>query len=182
MSGPTINEQRLKIVNQYMSSGESWPASARQIATWAIRQGMWAPQPASLISRCAEELARAMGQEYYTDPQGREVRTKHSARISDKGKQLPLWADIRTAGRSHLEIAFKQRRQHIVGECQQLKTDVDSFNENRDVERPIQLVLDFTDDIAELEALKTVDKRFTDVPTEPEPHFGQSRSVVPVLA
>ena len=83
MSGPTINEQRLKIVNQYMSSGEPWPAGARQIASWAIRKGMWAPQPASLIGRCAGELARAMGQEYYTDPQGRKVRTKHSARISD---------------------------------------------------------------------------------------------------
>ena len=41
------------------------------------------------------------------------------------------------------------RRRQIVGDCRQLKTDVDSFNENRIPDAPIQLVLDFTADVAE---------------------------------
>ena len=181
MGAPTLTEQRLNIVNQYMSSDEPWPATARQIAAWAIRQKLWAPQRASLISRCAEELARAMREEYYTDPQGREVRTKHAARILERGTQLTLWADIRTAERSHLEIAFKQRRQQIVGDCRQLKTDVDSCNENRDLESPIQLVLDFTDDVAELEALATLDVRPTEDANEPGLRAWRYRSAAPVL-
>ena len=63
------------------------------------------------------------------------------------------WGDARTAPRQFMEVAFQNRRQQIVGDCRQLKLDVDSFNENRNPDRPIQLVLDFTDDVAEMEAL-----------------------------
>lgn len=47
--------------------------------------------------------------------------------------------------------AFQQRRQQIVGDCVQLKADVDSYNENRTPERPFQLILDFTVDVEERE-------------------------------
>ncbi|HUT73485.1 MAG TPA: hypothetical protein VM221_01470 [Armatimonadota bacterium] len=93
-----------------------------------------------------------MREQYVTDPQGRSVRAKHVARVNRNGEQLPLWADIRSASREHMEIAFQQRRQQIVGDCRQLKTDVDSFNENRNPGAPIQMVLDFTYDVEELEA------------------------------
>jgi hypothetical protein len=52
-----------------------------------------------------------------------------------------------------MEIAFQQRRNQIVGDCVQLKRDVDSYNENRLPPQPIQLVLDFTDDVAEREIM-----------------------------
>jgi hypothetical protein len=50
-----------------------------------------------------------------------------------------------------MEIAFRQRREQIVADCAQLKIDVDSYNENRKPESPIQMVFDFTDDLIELE-------------------------------
>ena len=61
--------------------------------------------------------------------------------------------DIRSASREHMEIAFQQRRQQIVGDCRQLKRDIDSYNENRCLERAIQASFDFTWDLAELEAV-----------------------------
>ena len=64
---------------------------------------------------------------------------------------MTLWADIRTDSREHLAIAFKQRRNQIVGDCRQLKADVDSFNDNRAPTYPIQLSLDFTADVEEFE-------------------------------
>lgn len=96
-----------------------------------------------------------MSEEYITDPQGRRVRAKHVARIKHDGEQLYLWADIRTADRKHMGVAFQQRRQQIVGDCLQLKTDVDSYNDNSKASPPIQLVLDFTHDVEEIEAAKT---------------------------
>ena len=60
-----------------------------------------------------------------------------------------LWDDIRSASREFIERAFQLRRRQIVGDCKQLKTDVDSFNDNRPEQAPIQLLLDFTDDVAE---------------------------------
>jgi hypothetical protein len=50
-------------------------------------------------------------------------------------------------------IAFQQRRQQIVGDCRQLKSDVDSYNENRNPSSPIQMVFDFTLDLVELETV-----------------------------
>jgi hypothetical protein len=51
-----------------------------------------------------------------------------------------------------MQVAFQQRRQQIVGDCRQLKADVDSYNENYNSGQAIQMVLDFTEDIEELEA------------------------------
>ena len=49
-----------------------------------------------------------------------------------------------------MERAFAQRRQQIVGDCLQLRIDVDVYNDNHPDERPIQLVLDFTRDVEEM--------------------------------
>lgn len=144
-----LNEQLQHIVNRYIEAGGEWPATTREIAFWAINNKLWGPQRSKIIDICAEQLAHAMREEYITDPQGRKVRAKHAARIS--GTQQVLWDDIRTASREHMQAAFQQRRQQIVGDCRQLKLDVDSYNENKNDSKPIQLILDFTLDIAEAE-------------------------------
>jgi hypothetical protein len=106
-----------------------------------------------MIDQCADQMSRAMREEYVTDPQGRTVRAKHAARQRRNGKQLTLWADIRTASREHMAMAFQQRRQQIVGDCRQLAIDVESYNENRNPSEPIQMVFDFTLDLEELAAV-----------------------------
>lgn len=47
--------------------------------------------------------------------------------------------------------SFAQRRQQIVGDCYQLKTDVDVYNTKDRSQEPIQIVLDFTYDVEELQ-------------------------------
>src|SRR5215467_4034203 len=98
----SYNDQMREIANRYMNSGEPWPASTRSIAGWAIRRGLWQPQPSDLIDQCAEQLARAMREEYIVDPQGRTVRAKHAVRVQGGQKNLTLWGDIRTAKREHM--------------------------------------------------------------------------------
>lgn len=147
----SYNEQMQKIVSDYQKSGEEWPATAKHIAGWAIRKGFWKPQDSSIISQCADHIAKAMRDEYIIDPQGRKVRAKHVAKITKDGEQMALWADIRSAPRKHMEMAFKQRRHQIVGDCHQLKVDVDSYNENSTPSNPIQMIFDFTLDLEEIE-------------------------------
>jgi hypothetical protein len=148
----SYNDQLRRIVDQYVKAGQEWPTPAKTIAGWAIRQGLWNAQPWDLIDQCADQLARAMREEYYVDPQGRSVRTKHAVRKHGGQKNLTLWGDIRTAPREYMHTAFQQRRQQVVGDCRQLKVDVDSYNENQSVGEPIQMIFDFTNDLAELEA------------------------------
>src|SRR5437879_4193909 len=145
----SFTDQLHNIVGRYVDARQPWPATTRQIATWAIAQGMWKPHPTSAIEQCADQLSRAMREEYVIDPQGRTVRAKHAAKVLAAGKQLTLWADIRTASKFHMEIALQQRRHQILGDCRQLKTDADSYNENAAPLEPIQMVLDFSRDLEE---------------------------------
>lgn len=55
-----------------------------------------------------------------------------------------LWEDMRTAPRAHVEVVFAQRRNQIIGDCRQLKADVDSFNDPKRGDNPIQMIFNFT--------------------------------------
>lgn len=140
------------IVEQYRASGEPWPAASKTIATWAIRTGRWEMQRSIAVAKCAEDIATAMREEYTTDKKGRRVRLLHPATVKNGREQLILWDDIRTAPRQHMQLSFQQRRKGIVGDCRQLKTDCDSYNDAHETEPPIQVVFDFTEDLAEIEA------------------------------
>jgi hypothetical protein len=146
----TYTEQMQWIWRMYDEAGMPVPATARDLATWAIGEGHWQPRDADIISQCAEDLARALRDEYRTDAFGRRYRTKHAVRITRGGIQYSLWADIDSAPRPHMERAFAQRRQQIVGDCHQLRIDVDVYNDRHTEDAPIQLVLDFTRDVEEL--------------------------------
>lgn len=87
-----------------------------------------------------------------TDKKGRRVRVLHPAPTLLDGNREMLWDDIRTAPRDHMQVSFQHRRQGVVGDCRQMKTDVDSYNEAHPDAEPIQIVFDFTMDLAELEA------------------------------
>ncbi len=63
-----------------MAEGQTWPATTKDIAGWAISKGLWKPQRSSLVRQFAEQLSRSMREEYIRDPQGRAVRAKHTAR------------------------------------------------------------------------------------------------------
>jgi hypothetical protein len=59
-----------------------------------------------------------------------------------------------------MEKAFAQRREQIVGDCDQLRTDVDAYNDmNRGKQPEIQMVLDFTDDVAERQLARRTGSR-----------------------
>ena len=141
------SQLRLDIVRQFREAHGNLPASTLQMADWAIAHRIHVPRHIDYRKQLARELAQTMREEYFTDPQGRRVRAKHVAQ--------DLWVDLRDKGPEADKlkiISFQNRRQQIVHENKQLKADVDSFNENYNHhEAPFQLVLDYSDDVAELE-------------------------------
>lgn len=146
----TQSEMLQEIVRKYQAANQPWPATTREMAQWAIENRLWSAKPSALVDQCADQLSRAMREEYITDAQGRRVRAKHAATITKNGEQLAFWADMRTAPHKHMTMAFQQRRHQIVGDCRQLKMDADSYNENRKPGQPIQMIFDFTHDLEEL--------------------------------
>ena len=143
-------KQQLQVYfHQYEKEHPKSTPHTTDVAAWMIKEGKWKPRPADLISRCAEDIADALRQEYRTDIRGRRYRANHAVR----SRHGTFWADMDTAPRPHMEKAFAQRRKQVVGDCVQLKTDVDVFNDKRPDDEPINLILDFTDDVAEAQAL-----------------------------
>jgi hypothetical protein len=146
------------MVEEYRKEGNRWPATMDEVADWVVgerRYDLTAPRLKKLVAR---ELAQAMREEYITDEKGRRVRAKHPARFRRNGRQLMLWDDIRTASRRHMENAFQVRRRRIATECKQVKTDVDSYNDAHPEDPPIQMPLDFTYDVEEMELAEKVSR------------------------
>jgi len=123
-----------------------------QVAEWAVNTGRYQRQPMSIVKQCKRELSQALRVEYYTDPQGREVRRMHPVRIKDPdGEQMVLWADIQFAKPNHMRVSFQQRRQGILADCKQHKVDVDSYNENNRFSASLFFDYDFNPDLQESE-------------------------------
>ncbi len=150
----SFNEQLLHIVDEYRAAREPWPATAKQLAAFALQKQLYEPHRGRLLSIVAEEFSRAMREQYIKDPQGRSVRAKHVARMVVEGEQKRLWDSIDTAEPEFMQVALQQRRHQIVGDCRQLKIDTDSYNENWNSSEAIQMSFNFTADVEELELVE----------------------------
>jgi hypothetical protein len=144
------SDQMMDIAQLYLESGGKRPLSLEDLAKFAIANNHW--EKAGIrdlqLRLCKREFSRAFREQHHRDPQGRLVRTLHSTR---EGKQSVFWDDIRNVDDDFAQLAFQQRRAKIVGDCRQLKTDVDSYNDNNKNGGYFQLPLDFAEDVAERE-------------------------------
>ena len=95
----SYSEQMQGIVYEYIEAGGSWPATAKDMAVWAINNKKWAASPSALINRCAEELARARREELITDPPGRLVRAKHGCANYKDREAEEVWSEYRDCRR-----------------------------------------------------------------------------------
>tara|TARA_R110002020_G_scaffold113518_8_gene261088 strand:- start:11270 stop:11749 length:480 start_codon:yes stop_codon:yes gene_type:complete len=153
----TYHQQMQKIFELYTDEVTAEPADLRTVAAWALRKGLWSPQPSDVHARFAADMADALREEFRTDSSGRRYRTKHAVRQWRDGRQQSFWADIDIAPRAHMEKAFSQRRRQIVADCHHLRLDVDHFNAAHSTEAPIQLILDFTEDVEEILILEGIE-------------------------
>jgi len=150
----TKAERLQQIWHGYDSRVDHRPSSAREAVEWAVREGSLKLPELDPYDVLAGQMASALREEMDTDAQGRRYRVNHAARVTKGGVQYTFWAKMGFAPHEHMQIAFAQRRELIIGENVQLKTDVDVYNDlNRGKQPTIQLVLDYTDDVAEREAL-----------------------------
>jgi hypothetical protein len=144
----TKNEQLQNVWRRFEHENGSLPASAREAAVWGVSKGLLSLPDLDPYDALADDMARALREEYATDKQGRRYRVNHAVRVTRGGVQHTFWAILGDAPVEHMKQAFAQRREQIVGDCLQLRTDVDAYN-SINVEADIQLELDFTMDVEE---------------------------------
>ena len=149
-------EERLQQVwHHYDSDHGHQPTSTREAVRWAVSEGLLELPEVDPHEVLAGQMPQALRDEYATHPDGRRYRVNHAVRISKGGVQLTFWGTMGFASHEHMEKAFAQRREQIIGDNLQLKTDVDVYNDLNKGKRPtIQLVLNYTEDVAERQELQ----------------------------
>lgn len=145
----TKNERLQAAWRHYEATREHKPASAREAVEWAVAEGLLELPIIDPYDALAGQMANALREELQTY-KGRRYRVNHAVRVTKGGVQYTFWAIMGYAPHDHMERAFTQRREGIIGDCVHLATDVEVYNDMNKDERPaVQLVLDFTDDVAE---------------------------------
>jgi hypothetical protein len=124
-----------------------------EVAGWAFKNGLHKPSVKTIIDIIAADIAKVFREEYRVDKHGRRYRAKHAAATKVGNQTLSLWGDMDdpNAPHEHFVRSFGQRRQQIVGDCHQLKTDADVYNDSRQPNEPINVILDFSLDVEEMQ-------------------------------
>lgn len=142
-------EQLQRVWHAYEREHGYVPATARDPVKWGVERGILSLPEIDPYDRLAEDMAKALREEYAVDSLGRKYRKNHAVRVTKAGVQLTMWAMLGNAPREHMQRAFIQRREQIVGDCVQLATDVEVYNDMNKEQPPIQMLFDFRDDIEE---------------------------------
>lgn len=149
-------EQLLEAYEEYAKTEKGrGPVVLSDLANWAIRQGRWNAAPSRMRKQCERDFASMFRQRYVKDALGNKVRVMHAVRV----KQGSLWDEIDSISRPMMQASLRQRRQQVVHDCYQMKVDKDHYNKLHSDEEPIQLVLDFTVDMLEMELAQKEKKK-----------------------
>ena len=145
------NEQLRGIWKLYRKEVSTDPVDLKTVAAWAIGKGLWAPRPVDLSTSLANDLAQTLHKEKRVDKAGREFRANIPVRQKAKtGETLWEWADIDDAPRVHVVKSVQQERRSIASDCYALVMKVDHYNAAHTDEEPIQIVMDFEEDVEEM--------------------------------
>jgi hypothetical protein len=146
------NKQELmqRLIRLYKEETGKTEVDMREVAKFAVDKGWKLPAPTSPIDRLAREFARAAREEMRHDKStGKPYRANHAILTQHGATQLSLWIDIDEAPRKLIHKSLIARREQMVGDGLQLTLDADHWNNVHPDEVPIQIPMDFTEDIEE---------------------------------
>lgn len=153
----TKSEQLQQIWHKFDTERDHKPTSAREAIEWAVSEKLIELPEVDPYDILASQMSSALREEYKTDSKGRRYRVNHAMRVTKGGVQYTFWGVMGFASHDFMEKAFAWRRDQIIGDNLQLKIDVDVYNDMVRGNHPeIQLVLDYTDDVAERQEMMKV--------------------------
>lgn len=144
----TKKQEMQALIRLYREKSGSHSVEMHEVAKFAVGMGWPLPQPKTAIDRLAEQFSGAARDEMRKDEvTGRPYRANLAVTTYQGSQQYTLWTDIDEAPRHVAHKAFKQRREQMVGDAVQLSFDVMHWNRVNETEEPIEMPMDFTDDV-----------------------------------
>lgn len=157
----TRKERNLEIVRRFEKEHQRKPFDLHEVYRFARKHNLW-PEPHDLAERkFIDEVAKDLREVYIDNGEGDRVRYYHAV-VKGNGAQGTLWGNVWDLPQEHLETGFSQRRGQSLGDCRQLKLDIEFVNKVRFSARPIVMSFNFDEDLAEEDALKELRKRGRD--------------------
>ncbi|SRR5258708_2025336 len=129
-------------------TGES-DLDMHKVANLAVRQGWRLPKPIDPLDMLAKEFSHAAREEIRHDQQtGKPYRANHAYPVQRGNMTMWLWIDVDIdAPRPKMLKSLMKRRDQMVGDGLMLSYDADHWNATHPADEPIQIPLDFTDDV-----------------------------------
>ena len=138
------HQEMQRIIRLYKSETGEMEVDMRKVAEYAVNKGWPLPNPANPIERLAADFTQAAREETKIDKiTGQPYRVNHAYPVG----QTTFWIDIDEAPREPMHKSLINRREQMVGDGVQLTLDADHWNSIHPGEEPIQIPLDFTDDV-----------------------------------
>lgn len=110
------NEQLQRAWHLFERQNGHVAASAREASIWAVQNGLIGLPDVDPSDVLADEMACTLREEYATDKQRRRFRVNHAVRVTRRGVQYTIWAMLEPAPRAHMQKAFTQRCEQVVGD------------------------------------------------------------------
>jgi hypothetical protein len=132
------------ILRQYKKETGETDVDMKRVAVYAAEMGIRLPHAPSQIDMLAAEFAQAAREETKIDAKtGQPYRVNHAIKLG----QLTFWIDIDEAPRGKMQLSLTFRREMMVSDGLQLTLDANHWNNIHPSEEPLQIPLDFTDDV-----------------------------------
>ncbi|MGO3741423.1 hypothetical protein [Kerstersia sp.] len=142
------HQEMQRLIRLYKEETGETEVNMRKVAIFANNRGWPLPKPRDPLDLLAKEFTQAARQEVRRDPKtGKPYRANHALPTTQGGEQFTLWIDIDEATRPQMLKSLINRREQMVGDGLQLSLDADHWNSIHPEESPIQIPLDFTDDV-----------------------------------
>jgi hypothetical protein len=136
------------IIRLYREETGIQSVDMHEVAKYAVSKGWPLPKPKDPIDRLAEQFSSVAREEVRRDMvTGRPYRANLAVTTWQSSEQLTLWTDIDIAPRPIAHKSFIQRREQMVGDAVQLSFDVEHWNRVNPSDEPIEMPMDFTEDV-----------------------------------
>jgi len=120
--------------------------TSQELASAAKAAGWKMPKPKDPLDILAKEFAEAEGDEMKHDEEtGDPYRANICYKLTQGSK--PLWGDIDKATRDKMVKNVALRREQMIGDGLQLTRDANHWNRINPDNDPVQVELDFTDEV-----------------------------------
>jgi hypothetical protein len=144
----TKHQEMQRLIRHYKDVTGKTEINMHEVAQFAVDKGWPLPRPIAAIDRLAKEFSQAAREEIDHDAKtGKPYRVNHAITQIQGSVQQTFWIDIDEAPRGRILKSLVQRREQMVGDGLQLTLDAMHWNGVHPNEEPLDLPMDFTDDI-----------------------------------